>query len=214
MSKTRKRTWNEEDRKRHVLWVGKEMERIVAETEGRVSPHKSAVAKPGKGAQSDKPMKHHASKYLALLSVVGLLAFSGCTSTNPNVRPMTHAAFTAAVTLGEQFALEAKPEAVPYARAATAVVCSVANGTNVSPAAIVAALNAANVTNATAKMIINSSLAIYNVVIMAYPVSTNQSEIREYAKDLCNGLTAGLPPTNAGLEAKHKAALSSPHMLP
>ncbi len=134
-----------------------------------------------------------------MLLTVTLL--TGCQ--NPNTRPMTHAAFTAAVTLGEQFALEQHPEATPYVRAAVPVVCGVANGTNVSPQAIVSALEAANVTNATTKMIINSSLALFNVVISG--LSTNQTEIRLYAVDLCNGMTAGLP--SAVLSGRDRAML-------
>ena len=123
-----------------------------------------------------------------IVCAIGLF-FTGCA--NPNQSAMSHAAFTAAVTLGEQFALEQHPEAVPYVRAAVPVVCSVANGTNVSAQAIVSALEAANVTNATTKLIINSSLALFNVVISG--ISTNHSEVRLYAIDLCNAMTAGLP---------------------
>jgi len=128
--------------------------------------------------------------FAAGLLMLGVLFLTGCQS--PGGQAMSHAAFTAAVTLGEQFALEQHPEAVPYVRAAVPVVCSVANGTNVSPQAIVSALEAANVTNATTKLIVNSSLALFNVVISG--ISTNQTEVKLYAQDLCNGMTAGLPP--------------------
>jgi len=141
---------------------------------------------------------------LGLLSV-SIMFLAGCT--NPGGQAMSHAAFTAAVTLGEQFALEQHPEAVPYVRAAVPVVCSVANGTNVSPQAIVSALEAANVTNATTKLIINSSLALFNVVISG--VSTNQTEIRLYAQNLCYGMTAGLPST---LSEKKSVRLTAPHL--
>lgn len=145
-------------------------------------------------------------KKLFLIPILALVLV-GCQS--PNARPMSHALFTAAVTLGEQFALEQHPEAVPYVRAAVPVICGVAHGTNVSPQAIVSALEAANVTNATTRMIINSSLALFNVVISG--ISTNQSEVRLYAQDLCNGLTAGLPLGSAGAERRRLMRLP-PHL--
>lgn len=133
-------------------------------------------------------------KMIRSLSVLMLgLLLAGCTSQNQG--PMSHAAFTAAVTLGEQIGLETHPEAVPYVRAAVPVVCAVANGTNVSPAEIVAALEKANVTNATAKLIINGSLSLLNIVVAG--VGTNETEIRLYGKDLCNGMQAGLPTENS-----------------
>lgn len=125
----------------------------------------------------------------SILGGICLLLMTGCSTAQG---PISHAAFTAAVTIGEQIALETHPEATPYLRIAVPVVCSVANGTNVSPAAIVAALEAANVTNRTTRLIINSSLTLFNVVITG---ATNQSEVRVYAQDLCNGMISGLPPT-------------------
>jgi len=122
---------------------------------------------------------------------------------------MTHAAFTAAVTLGEQLALEQKPEAIPYVRAAARVVCAAADGTNVSPASIVDALQAAGVTNQTAKIVINGSLAIFNVVVSG--LGTNESEIRLYGQDLCSGLTAGLPDAGSVLTVR-KTQLLPPHL--
>jgi len=121
------------------------------------------------------------------------LMFVGCAG-NP---AMSHAAFTAAVTLGEQIGLETHPEATPHVRAAVPVVCAVANGTNVTPSEIVKALEAANVTNVTARLIINGSLSLLNVVVSG--LSTNDTEIRLYGKDLCNGMQAGLPPGNPAL---------------
>lgn len=149
------------------------------------------------------------TKKLTLLTIAILsLGVAGC-KTKPNIGPMTHAAFTAAVTLGEQYALEKHPESVPYVRAGSLVVCSVANGTNVSAQAIVDALKAAGVTNATAKLIINGALAIFNVVTAN--LSTNQTELRAYAQDLCNGMVAGLPPERGPARNRRVKALH-PHL--
>lgn len=130
---------------------------------------------------------------LSLILIVPLLLVSGCGS--PNASVMSHTAFRAAVTLGEQIALDVHPEATPYVRAATPVVCGVANSSNISPAAIVAALDAAGVTNKTTRDLVNGSLAILNVIVAS--IGTNQTELRLYGQDLCAGMTDGLPPVNA-----------------
>lgn len=162
--------------------------------------------------QSNTRIKNMSNKsrllIMALLSV--LVLEQGCTSSNPNVGPMTHAAFTAAVTLGEQFALEQHPEATPYVRAAAPVVCAAANGTNVSPASIVEALNAAGVTNATAKIVINGGLALFNVVVVG--LGTNQTEVRAYAMDLCTGMQNGLPAFDQVAEKKRARKAMPPHL--
>lgn len=163
-----------------------------------------ALLKPEVDIQTidEKRMK----KITKLAALLAVLVLTGCNTTNQTA--MTHAAFTAAVTLGEQFALEQHPEAVPYVRAAVPVVCGVANGTNVSPQAIVSALEAAGVTDPTTKLIINGSLALFNVVISG--IATNQTEVRLYAVDLCNGMTSGLPPEK-GAPAR-KRVLLAPHL--
>lgn len=145
----------------------------------------------GKTTASDK-LRVAMWSFAAGALVLGIMCLTGCQS--PNAGPMTHAAFTAAVTLGEQFALESKPEAIPYVRAAVPVVCGVANSTNASPAEVVAALQKAGITNAEAKIVINGGIALFNVVVSG--IGTNQAEIQLYATDLCNGMQAGLPPEN------------------
>lgn len=143
---------------------------------------------------------------ISLLVVCSLLLV-GCSSTNPN-NVVSHAAFKAAVTLSEQIALEAHPEVVPHLRVATSVVCATANGTNVNPSQIVADLQAAGITNATAKIIINSSIALLNVAVAG--LGTNQTEIRLYGQDFCSALKDGLPPENAVARAMTAPAL--PHL--
>lgn len=142
----------------------------------------------------------------AAMLIVFMLGSCGCSSPKGQ---MSHAVFTAAVTIGEQIAVDTHPESIPYLRVAVPVVCSVANRTNVSPQAIVAALDSANITNRTTRLIINSSLTLFNVVVSG--VATNQSEVQLYAQDLCNGMTAGLPP-DGGRERAF--ARRSPKPLP
>ncbi len=122
---------------------------------------------------------------------------------------MSHAAFQSAVMLGEQFAIETHPEAVPYLRLATPIVCAAANGTNVSPAQIVAALQAAGITDPATKLILNGSLALFNIVVAGI---TDQSEARLYAQDLCQGLTLGLPPSGPALAHASYKRKDYPHI--
>jgi hypothetical protein len=139
-----------------------------------------------------------------ILLAVALLGF-GCTKPSG---PMTHAALTAAIATGEQFALLSHPEVAPDLRAGADVVCAVANGTNASPEAIVAALTAANITNSESRLILNFSLALFDTATASI---TNTAAFKPWAVDLCNGMTAGLP-TNSG--HRNRAVLLPPHLLP
>ncbi len=139
-----------------------------------------------------------------ILAAVCLLFLSGCGTIQS---PITIQAFQSTVTISEQFAIESHPEVVPEIRAATGIVCAEAAKTNTSPAGLVAAVNAANL-SATGKLIVNSSLAVYNVVYAA--VGTNQAVIHEYENALCAGMQGGLPPENATVQ--RKAILLPPHL--
>lgn len=141
-------------------------------------------------------------KKVIFLALSSAWFLCGC-KTNPQ---MNHAVFTAAVTLGEQIGVQTHPEAVPFLRLAAPVVCGVANGTNVSAGEIVSQLEKAGITDVKARTIINGSLALFNVIVSG--LSTNSSELRLYAQDLCNGLVAGLPPE----QAHAKSASLPPHL--
>jgi len=140
----------------------------------------------------------------SLFCLIPLLALCACKTQSP----MSHVLFQQSVTLAEQYALYTHPDAIPEVRSAAGVVCSVANGTNANPAAIVAALSAAHITNANTILIVNGGLAILNTVVAA--VGPNTNEIALYSKDLCIGMQNGLP-ANGGRERR---ALNSPHLLP
>jgi len=143
-----------------------------------------------------------------LASILALVALCGCGTTNTG--QMSHALLQASVTLGEQYALQQHPEAIPYIKAATPVVCAVAHGTNANPAAVVDALYVSGLgTNDTAKLIINGSIALLNIAVASVG-GTNQPEISAYVTDVCVGMQNGLP--GAPMMAKHANALTSPHL--
>jgi len=72
-------------------------------------------------------------------------------------------------------------------------------------------VNAANL-SATGKLIVNSSLAVYNVVYAA--IGTNQAVMHEYEKALCAGMQGGLPSDSAAKNAPMTArlAITAPHL--
>lgn len=153
----------------------------------------------------------------ALFIGLALFLLSGCTTTSPNNPPLSKALVTIAVSTGVSFGVEQYPEAVPYLRVATPIVCSAAAGTNIQPAEIVQALTKAGITNSHAKLIINSALAIYVTVFDYYGSSwqTNQVQLQGYVQALCDGLNLGLPPDgpNSLIDKHMKAKKLPPHLL-
>jgi len=143
----------------------------------------------------------------ALLATVG----SGCktTGSGPSLSP---ALVQIAVQTGTAFGVEKYPQALPALRVATPVVCSAANGTNIQPAQIVAAIQAAGVgTNIEAIVILNGAIAIYDTIFESYGADwlTNRPQLTLYLKAVCDGLTAGLPPQGM---ATARAKALPPHL--
>lgn len=147
-------------------------------------------------------------KLLCLIPLVALLA-SSCAS-----NPTSLALVQAAVTTGVEFGLLKATNAGPYVAAAGAVICASAASTNVSPEAVVAALeasDAAKLKTPEAVLIINGSLAIYDSVWSA--LGTNTTKAAPYLQAVCNGINAALPPTPSGPVLAKKAKLLPPHVL-
>ena len=126
---------------------------------------------------------------LASIALAGLLT-AGC-KTTPNL--LTPAALTSEVALGVRVGLDVYPEAAPGVALSRDVVCTAAANTNVTPAAIVADLQAMNVTNTNVKLIVDAAVLLYEGVFDL--IGTNAPpEIQAYTTALCNGLTQRLPP--------------------
>jgi hypothetical protein len=149
-------------------------------------------------------------KKLIFLLPIAILA--GCTSPVGKA-VLSPAMVQVAVETGVSFGSSKYPAAVPYLRIADSVICSAADSTNIEPAQIVAAVEAAGVvsaTNAEAVLILNGSLAIYETVFDAYGTNwiANQPVLQGYLKSVCDGISAGLPP--AGMAASRRAL--KPHI--
>jgi hypothetical protein len=117
----------------------------------------------------------------------------GCAS-NP---PLTRTLVTAAVKNGVKFGVQRSPTAIPYLQAATPVLCSVANSTNLSPAALVAALDAIPVNKPPeAGLIIDFVVGTYDGYFEQYVDNwtKNQPFLQSVLLGCCDGMTQGLSP--------------------
>lgn len=99
-------------------------------------------------------------KMKSILFLVPFLLLAGCAS-QPTWTP---AVIRTTVSIGVAAGSQQSPETVPYLRSAGAVVCATAAGTNVSPAAVVMALNGTPDVDAlktpTGLLILNGALGI------------------------------------------------------
>ena len=125
-------------------------------------------------------------KKLLLIPIVALLALTGCKTSNPNVGP---ALLRLGVSSGAGYSLMRYPAAVPAVRASADIVCAVAAGTNVSPANIVAALDAYNFNTAESIFIINAALGAYE---LCFNGLSDTGDAKPYAEALCGGLQDAL----------------------
>lgn len=142
------------------------------------------------------------TKLLLILTLAAsLLTFTGCKNTNPNIGP---AMLRLGVSTTAGYSLMNNPKALPGVKAGASVICSVVNGTNVSPAAIVSALDAYGANNPETVFILNTAVSAYTLIYNSLP-DTNVIVAQPYALAVCDGLNDALlfvsPPS---------AVLSSP----
>jgi hypothetical protein len=133
-------------------------------------------------------------KLLALASLACAL-FTGCAGTQQN-KPMTAAIVRATVSTGALFGISEDPTVVPYLQAATPVICDAAGKGTLDPAAVVAALQAADVDQVKTPQgvaIINSGLAIYEAIYASYGTNVQASVVQPYLEGVCLGLRDALP---------------------
>lgn len=155
-------------------------------------------------------------RFFMLAPVLALAVFaSGCA----NNRPMTKAVYTLAVSSGVQIGSDRYPEAVPYIRVANPIICAAASGTNVSPAAIVAAIQNSPVAEAAAtpngKMILNGALILYGALFETGGGAVDNAEAREWLQWTCDAINLGLPPVaSPATNTARSRALSPRPSLP
>lgn len=156
--------------------------------------------------------------FISLATVVlclGLL--TGCKSTPI---PMQKAVYVTTVSTGVAFGVERYPQATPYLRVAQPIICAAGNGTNVTPAEVVAALQNSPAANAVAtpegKLILNGALAIYIGVFDSYGTDwvNEQEQLKQYLQWTCDAVALGLPPigTTNGLRSVVALRTLPPHI--
>jgi hypothetical protein len=147
---------------------------------------------------------------LAILALACLVLTSGCSTVGHLLTP---ANVKVAVSAATSFGLEQYPDATPYVATAGKVICAAANSTNVSPAEVVAELEAAGVgANPYAKLIVNSVIAIYDGVFESFGADwvNSKPQLVAYLKAVCDGITDGLPAEPATASRR----VSRPKILP
>ena len=116
---------------------------------------------------------------------------------------VTQAIVQTTVATGVALGIQKSPEAIPYLWAAAPIVCSAASGTNISPAVVVAAIEAANIDTLKtpeAVIIMNGALSLYFVLYDQYGIEAvnNQELLKAYLQGTCNGLNLGLAGKSRG----------------
>ncbi len=118
----------------------------------------------------------------------------GCSSTS---KLLTPAALTSEVATGVSVGLDVYPAATPEVKIARDVICAEVGRSNVQPAAIVADLTAAGITNSNSKLIVDGALLVYNGVFTLLGTNVTLSAAQPYLNALCDGLTQGIPSVTA-----------------
>jgi len=147
-------------------------------------------------------MKTNTTKLFVYTFALCTLLLTGCKS------PLSPLVTRQGVAIGVSYSVMKYPSAVPYLKAVTPVVCASANSTNLSPAAVVAAIEQSSAANALKTpegvLILNSSLLLYNAVWQSFGSNAvaNIPTLREHLQATCNGLNDGLFATTATAAAK------------
>jgi hypothetical protein len=133
--------------------------------------------------------------FIACLLAATLAAGCSTTGSNPGV---TKAIVTTTVATAVALGVEKSPESVPYLRAAAPIICSAAAGTNLSPVAVITALENSPATQfktVQATIIINGALSLYTVLYEQYGADyvKNHAQLQSWLQGTCDGLLLGLP---------------------
>jgi len=120
-------------------------------------------------------------------AVAAIAMLSGC-ATNPNATPIGPALLQLAVTTTAGVEIHNHPETIPALSAAKEIICATANGTNVSVAALVAALDARGNWNTDEWLILNGVIGVLNLAVNSQAPTTNAPNERPYLQATCVGL--------------------------
>lgn len=149
------------------------------------------------GRSTVQRFKVQGSKFLCILPLLALVA--GCSSVGKITPALVQQGAATAVSYG----VEKYPTAIPYIKVAGAVICSAANGTNISPAEVVAAVEASNagaLKTPESVLILNGALLLYTGLWESYGADavTEHEKLQLYLQATCNGIHDGLPDAARG----------------
>lgn len=123
---------------------------------------------------------------LSLLALVALsLSLVGCKS------PIAPGLVRLGVSSGASYSLLKYPQAAPAVKASADIICSQANGTNLEPASIYAAVNAYQNQTPESVLIVNTALSLYTLLWNGYGTDAvnNVPQLKLYLSATCDGLT-------------------------
>ena len=148
-----------------------------------------------------------------ILASIAIIAAVSTFATGCKTPAMTQAIVQTTVATGVAFGIQKSPQAIPYLKAATPIVCSAASGTNISPAEVISAIESANIDGLKtpeAVIIMNGALSLYVVLYEEYGIDAikNQAQLKAYLQGTCNGLELGL----TGRNAKNRNLVLHPHI--
>lgn len=131
--------------------------------------------------------------FLIPVALAVVLAFTGCGTVKSTLKP---AVVQSGVAAGVRFGVAKYPTALPAVRVATEVICSAANGTNISPAVIVAAIESSSyesLKTPEAVFITQGIVTLYSAAWNSFASdAVAQSEALPYLQAVCNGGREGL----------------------
>ena len=138
---------------------------------------------------------------LCLLVSALCLSFTGCATGKPGGNSsfgpdLLHVGVNAAAV----GVVIKYPDAIPPMRVAASVICAASNGTNIAPADIVRALDAAVTPNKNALLAITVGLNLYSVAYNGL-VDKSAASASPYLKAVCDGISEALLLTPDGLNA-------------
>lgn len=128
-------------------------------------------------------------KLIALSLLAAIITLTGCkTNDNANVGP---ALLRLGVSTAAGYSLLKHPEAVAGVSVGASIICAAANGTNISPAQVVAALNAYGELTPEAVFVLNAAIGAYTLAFNGLS-DTNNATANPYLVATCGGLQDAL----------------------
>lgn len=140
-------------------------------------------------------------KKLTISIAALLLAFVlvGC----KNSSPLTYSLATSTLV---SYGLRNSPETAGYLRDVQPVVCSVANGTNLTPAQVVAAIESSGIDDsAEGRLVVNGILLLYISAFDSLGTGTNNTaNVSPYAQAIfCDGFAWGLAASPSEMRSRN-----------